>query len=97
MTAPNPPSAICPSPLDLAAYLDDSDPEQREVIEAHLVECPACLAALREAGMLLDESVAGAIARVSLATRRPNVRPWRSVTSRRIEGVTRLPWFANVP
>lgn len=48
----------CPGPLELAAYLDGrAADEQRERLEGHLADCPACRAAVGELRDLLAEPI----------------------------------------
>ncbi|MHC4446937.1 MAG: anti-sigma factor family protein [Planctomycetota bacterium] len=45
---PDSPTA-CPSPLELAAFIDGRASEaQRQALESHLADCPACLEAVAE-------------------------------------------------
>jgi anti-sigma factor RsiW len=51
------PSGSCPSPLELAAYLDGRlDDAARDAVEAHLADCAACLTAVREVRRLQVET-----------------------------------------
>ncbi len=84
---PGPVAPACLDAMSLAAWVDGlAPPADRDRIEAHLAECPSCLAAVRDLRSLLAGSGAATVSIDVVERARALVTPGRRLVDRRSAG-----------
>lgn len=84
---PGPVAPACLDAMSLAAWVDGlAPPADRDRVEAHLAECPSCLAAVRDLRVLLAASDAATVSIDVVERARSLVTPGRRLIDRRSGG-----------